>query len=262
MKRPFTVAVVSISMMGVLLAAEGPGKKPQSVEPPWQRLLQGADAKKAAEQESRVSQLQEAGHFAEALKVAQALAELRAKAQGAEHWEALNARFAVEALRHVLRAKKEEQHSYRGALVLNRAAYSLAAKGHNFEAQPLYDQVLSIRRKVLGEEHPDTATSYSWAADNLSALGKYKEAEEGFGKALTIRRKVLGEEHPDTAASYGALAYNLYAQGKYKEAEECYRRALAIYRKVLGEEHPHTATIYSALASDLHEQGVMVHGSV
>ncbi len=67
-------------------------KKAEAVKPPWQRYLQGEDAKKAAEQEKQLTQLQEAGKFEEALKVAEALAALRQKMQGGDHWQAVDAR--------------------------------------------------------------------------------------------------------------------------------------------------------------------------
>ena len=86
---------------------------------------------------------------------------------------------------------------------------------------------MAIRRKVLGEDHPDTAASYNNLALNLDAQGKYGAAEPLFQKALAIYLKVLGEDHPDTAASYNNLASNLDAQGKYGEAEPLYQKALA-----------------------------------
>jgi tetratricopeptide (TPR) repeat protein len=127
-------------------------------------------------------------------------------------------------------------------------------QGKYKEAEECHRKALVIRRKVLGEEHPDTALSYSGVALNLHAQGKHKEAEEGLRKALAIYRKVLGEERPDTALSYYYLAYNLNDQGKYKEAEESSRKALAIYRKVLGEEHPDTATALAQLGDHLLKQ--------
>jgi tetratricopeptide (TPR) repeat protein len=201
-----------VLLAGALGAAE-PSK------PPWQRLLQGDDAKKAVEQEKKRSELAESGQFANALKVAEALAELRGKVQGADHWQAVDARFKVEALRGVLRAKKEEQKNYSRAIALQRRVDELEAQGHYREAQPLLEEVLTSYRKVLGEEQPDTANSYNNLALNLDAQGKYREAEEGFRKALAIDRKLLGEEHPGTAGIYNNLATNLQYQGKYREAE-------------------------------------------
>jgi hypothetical protein len=77
-----------------------------------------------------------------------------------------------------------------------------------------YTKALTIRRKILGENHPDTASSYHNLASSQQAQGKYAQAEPGYTKALTIRRKILGENHPDTVASYNGLTANQKAQGK------------------------------------------------
>ena len=121
-------------------------------------------------------------------------------------------------------------------------------------------QALAIRRRVLGEDHPDTAASYNNLACNLKAQGKYAEAEPLLPQALAIRRRVLGEDHPDTAASYNNLAANLNAQGKYAEAEPLLRKALEIRRRVLGEDHPDTATSYNNLAANLARPGQVRRG--
>jgi tetratricopeptide (TPR) repeat protein len=229
--------------------------KEAAVKPPGQRPLQGEDARKADALETKLEQMQEAGRFSEALTLAVALTELRARAQGAAHWEAVNARCTADALRRVLKATTKEQQSYARALALQREAGALEARRRYREAQPKLEQVLAIRRKVLGEDHPDTALSYKNVAVILNAQSKYQEAEEGYQKALAVCRKVLGEEHPYTSTSYNNLAFNQEAQGKYQEAEEGYQKALAIGRKVLGEEHPDTAITYNNLGNTLNARG-------
>ena len=107
----------------------------------------------------------------------------------------------------------------------------------------------------LGEDHPDTATSYNNIAYNLDAQGRYGEAEPLYQKALEISKRELGEDHPDTAMSYNNVAYNLNAQGRYDEAEPLFRKALEIRKRVLGEDHPDTATSYNNVASNLDDQG-------
>jgi tetratricopeptide (TPR) repeat protein len=249
------LAGVLPALAGMALHADEPARASPEGKPPWQRLLQGAEARQAAEHEKQLAQLQEAGKFEEALKVAEALAELRVKEQGADHWQAANARWEVEALRRVLRQRGEGRTDYAKVSSLERQANTLKSKGRYKEAQPLLEKILAICRKVLGEEHPHTAQSFNNLAYNLNAQGKYAQAAEGYRKALAIRRKALGEEHPDTATSYNNLAMNLNAQGKYAQAEEGLQKALAIRRKVLGEEHPHTALSYNNVAYNLQAQG-------
>src|SRR5205814_2374762 len=108
-------------------------------------------------------------------------------------------------------------------------AASLDAQGKYAEAGEGYRTAPALYKKLLGEEHPLTATSYNHLANNLSAQGKYAEAEVGYRRALALRRKLLGEEHPDTATSYNNLAFNLNAQGKYAKAEDLWARAAASF---------------------------------
>ena len=65
---------------------------------------------------------------------------------------------------------------------------ALDRRGHYRDAVPLLKRALAIRRKVLGEEHPHTATSYNNVAANLHDQGKYTEAEPLYRTALAINR--------------------------------------------------------------------------
>jgi tetratricopeptide (TPR) repeat protein len=96
---------------------------------------------------------------------------------------------------------------------------------------------LAIREKVLGPEHPDTATSLNGVAGLLQAEGHLAGSRPLLERALAIREKVLGPEHPDTARSLSGLALLLKGQGDFARARPLYERALAIREKVLGPEH-------------------------
>ena len=113
--------------------------------------------------------------------------------------------------------------------------------GEYAKAEPLYQEALRIRQKVLGPEHPDTATSLNNLAALYRDMGEYAKAEPLFQEALRIWQKVLGPEHPDTAPSLNNLAGLYRAMGEYAKAEPLYQEALQIRQKVLGPEHPDTA---------------------
>jgi CHAT domain-containing protein/tetratricopeptide (TPR) repeat protein len=123
--------------------------------------------------------------------------------------------------------------------------------GQPGKAVPLFERAVRICRKVLGEEHPDTAQSYNNLALCLNGLGQPGKAVPLFERAVRICRKVLGEEHPHTAQSYNNLAGCLYVQGQAGQALPLFEKAVRICRKVLGEEHPHTAQSYNELAGCL-----------
>ena len=67
-------------------------------------------------------------------------------------------------------------------------------------------QVLETRKKVLGEEHPDTL----WSMDNLAITVKSKGEDQ---KAIALmeeciekRKRVLGQDHPYTKRSEKTLS--------------------------------------------------------
>jgi tetratricopeptide (TPR) repeat protein len=237
------------------LLAEVPGAASSAAKAPWQRLLQGDDARRADELEERLQQLREANQFAEALKLAQVLVALRTRQQGEDHWQVVDAQQTAVAIQKVLRAEKEARANYATSFAWQRRGEVLFEQGRYREAQPLLEKVLAVRRKLLGEEHPETASGYGSVAATLAGQGQYAAAEEGFRKALAIHRKVLGEEHPGTATSYNNLGLNFSEQGQYPAAEDSLQKALALRRKVLGEKHPDTARSYNNLAVNRNAQG-------
>ncbi|WP_256324724.1 tetratricopeptide repeat protein [Succiniclasticum ruminis] len=52
------------------------------------------------------------------------------------------------------------------------------------EALKMWEEVLSLQRKILGEEHPDTITAMSNLAASLSELGRYQEAVKQYEEVL------------------------------------------------------------------------------
>ena len=62
-------------------------------------------------------------------------------------------------------------------------------------------RALEIRKKVLGENHPDVARSLGNLAGLLQAQNKLAEAEPLYRRAIAIRKSTLGENHPDVATS-------------------------------------------------------------
>ena len=119
--------------------------------------------------------------------------------------------------------------------------------GEYAKAEPLYE-ALRIFQKVLGPEHPDTATSLNNLAELYQDMGEYAKAEPLLQEALRIRQKVLGSEHPDTATSLNNLAELYRVFGEYAKAEPLYQEGLRIRQKVFGPENPDTTISLNNLA--------------
>ncbi len=150
-----------------------------------------------------------------------------------------------EAIRHLEKSVKLEPGLSDAHEVLGGAYYTVGDYG---KAELHLRQALDIRQKVLGEEHPDYATSLNELGMLYYKMTDYGKAEPLVRQALDICQKVLGEEHPDYARNLSHLALVYQAMGDYGKAKSLYRQALEIQRKVLGEEHPDYATSLHNLA--------------
>jgi non-specific serine/threonine protein kinase/serine/threonine-protein kinase len=95
-----------------------------------------------------------------------------------------------------------------------------------------------LRRRELGEEHPDTLAALCELALLYNCQNKYADAEALYIRVLEGRRRVLGDEHPDTLIATFYLARLHIHQGKLAQAEPESIQALLSLRRVLGEEHP------------------------
>ncbi len=116
-------------------------------------------------------------------------------------------------------------------------------------------EALEVRRRVLGDEHPDTLASVGNMGALRRAQGRLVEAEPYYRDALEARRRVLGDEHPDTLVSINNMGVLLKAQGWLDGAEPYYREALQARRRVLGDKHPSTINSIGNMGALLRSQG-------
>ena len=171
-----------------------------------------------------------------------------------ENWPWM-ARLLPHAIQVIHLAKKCQFESKSLAYLLGCVGYYLVDQGRYGEAEPYYQQSLEMYRKLLGDEHPDVATSLNNLAGLYESQGKYEEAEPYYQQSLEMRRKLLGNEHPHVATSLNNLAGLYESQGKYEEAEPYYQQSLEMRRKLLGNEHPSVATSLQGLAVLYKSQG-------
>jgi tetratricopeptide (TPR) repeat protein len=84
------------------------------------------------------------------------------------------------------------------AAVQTAMATLLCVQGDYETAKLLTEQSLATRLQLLGEEHPDTATSLNDLATLYADQGDYIRAAPLYERALAIRERVLGPDHPST----------------------------------------------------------------
>ncbi|KAG9235723.1 Tetratricopeptide repeat-domain-containing protein [Amylocarpus encephaloides] len=66
------------------------------------------------------------------------------------------------------------------------------------EAEDLFVLVMETRKRVLGQEHPDTLTSMNNLAFSWKQLGRSEEAIKLLEECVILGSQVLGLNHPNT----------------------------------------------------------------
>lgn len=128
----------------------------------------------------------------------------------------------------------ESQKSFASETGRDRFAGELSfSKDQYDDTLQFYNYTLKTREALLGESHPDTATSYSNVGGVYYFKGEYDKALDSYFKALEIAREVFGENHPNTAVFYNNIGLVYYSKGEYDKAIECYSKALKIRMDVL-----------------------------
>ncbi len=133
--------------------------------------------------------------------------------------------------------------------------------GQTYEDLSLYNEAklqlqraFDLRRRVLGETHPDTLDGMDSLANVYERNGEFVEAEMLYEKALALERSVLGEEHHITLSSMTGLAAVYGGQGKYAKAEELYKQILEVQRRVQKPDDNLTMQTMGNLAATYHYQ--------
>lgn len=104
-------------------------------------------------------------------------------------------------------------------------------KGEIEEAVVLARQVLSIKEKVLGAEHRETATSLNNLAILLEQQGQVEEAEQYYRRSLQIKERSLGLGHEETQTLVSNLADLLEKRGAQNDAVQLYRQTITTLKK-------------------------------
>jgi tetratricopeptide (TPR) repeat protein len=94
-------------------------------------------------------------------------------------------------------------------------------------------EALEVRRRVLGEEHPDALTALNSLAVVARDQGRLDEARAMGERVLHLRARVLGDTHPSTVESMRDLAETLKRLGDPESALDLLTRASDIQAEQL-----------------------------
>ena len=95
-------------------------------------------------------------------------------------------------------------------------------------ARTIFEQALATRRRVLGDDHTDVATTLFNLADAAYHRSDSVTAVSHYREALAIRRRALGPTHPLTLESMYWLAHSLHQAGDAAAARPLFDEWVAI----------------------------------
>lgn len=110
-------------------------------------------------------------------------------------------------------------------------------EGRPAQARQCFDESMTLRQRVLGEDHPDTLASKGRLAAVLRQQGKLEQARFLAECVLEAHERLQGAAHPDTLAARLQLAATLALQGQGGEALALYDGVLDTYLRLLGPDH-------------------------
>ena len=164
-------------------------------------------------------------------------------------FEAGDYAFRRDLLPHITRFQRQTNTSSGTPEMEGIAEFALvfSEAGRWKEAEELEVRVMEARKRVLGEEHPDTLVSIGNLASTYRGQGRWTEAEELEVQVMEVMKRVLGEEHPDTLRSMNNLAFTLKSQCRNEEAISLMKTCAQLQTQNLGLEHADTQSSLEAV---------------
>ena len=124
--------------------------------------------------------------------------------------------------------------------MMNALGSLFGFKGEYDCALPLYQECLEKRKRILGDDHPDTLASINNLAALFRSKCEYDHALPLYEECLEKRKRMLGDDHPDTLWSQNAFAFVLFLQGECARALPLLDQSLAKAKVILGDNHSST----------------------
>ena len=134
-------------------------------------------------------------------------------------------------------------------------ADALLGKGDFSQAESVSRELVAEGLRVFGDNHANTAVSYTSLGTSLLRQGKYGAAETELRRALAVYEQRSGPDSTNAASALNNLALALERSGDFAGAELLLRRSHRILEKALGANNPDTAVTLSNLGRVLDSQG-------
>jgi tetratricopeptide (TPR) repeat protein/predicted Ser/Thr protein kinase len=123
------------------------------------------------------------------------------------------------------------------------------------EAQRQFERALFLRRRELGEEHPDTIDVMGSLAAVYERSGKLKEAEPLYARVVELEERILGKDNPGTLKATNGLAVTYAEEGRMAESVALFASLVPREQRVFGEGDLQTLRAMGNLAASYDMEG-------
>jgi tetratricopeptide (TPR) repeat protein len=235
----------------------------------YRRLLGDKHPYIATELSNLAATLRDKGDLAHAVPIYEQALAMNRELLGDKHPavadllnELASAQYAQGDIAHALANERESLAVYRRvftsdnlevARVLNRIGFWLTLARQYDEADRDTRDALDMRRRLVGERHPDVASSLIGLATLQVAQDKFPDALESARSAADIYTTSLSASHWRTAAAECAEGAALTGLGRYREAEPLLTHGYAILSKDSGAP-PSFRTLAEQYMETLHRR--------
>ncbi len=120
------------------------------------------------------------------------------------------------------------------SLVLGHLAAVYSAAGELDRSRRCYEKAITVKKDVVGNDHPDIARWYGQLGGVLHREGHLEQSRRCLDAARAIFQRRLGRHHPEVAASWHRLAQLAKELGNLDEALDLCSRAISIVERVGG----------------------------
>jgi CHAT domain-containing protein len=209
------------------------------------RDLFGMSSTQAADTLKLLARLDEhRERWSEAAQAREEVLKICVQQYGKDKWQTDNARRALEHGRSLRQMPASQRQKLRDADEKEDAVNRLWAQRKLRQAVALAQQVVELRKDVLGTKHWQVGNALYQLGSLDMVLGELSQARSAIDEALSIRSKGLPENHP-------AIGWCLYDLGSvesrsqhHERAIESLEKAVRIWRASLG---PNDALVLRAL---------------
>lgn len=127
----------------------------------------------------------------------------------------------------------------------------LEIKGHDAQAEALFERALTYAERLPDAENPHVAGLLNSLGTLRYKRGDYPHAEELLSRALAIKGSTLGEDDRSYAITLHNLAAVDVARGDYEKAEARFTRVVSILKEAVPNDHISLLTAQDQLAAAL-----------